>query len=116
MRTGVIGLLILGTLAAAPAAQNLDDMARLENDFRVIPNVTYHTASNMDLKVDLYVRRDTSQPQPTLLFFGDYILKWRKGLTIELREDLRLKGTFKDAVKALLRPARLRHMIPTKPR
>ena len=47
---------------------------------------------------------------------GDYIRKWRKGLTIELREDLRLKGTFKDAVKALLRPARLRHMIPTKPR
>ena len=33
----------------------------------------------------------------------------------ELREDLRLKGTFKDAVKALLRPARLRHVIPTKP-
>ena len=51
-----------------------------------------------------------------LVKFGDYIRKWRKGLTIELREDLRLKGTFKDAVKALLRPARLRHMIPTKPR
>ena len=50
------------------------------------------------------------------LLLGDYIRKWRKGLTIELREDLRLKGTFKDAVKALLRPARLRHMIPTKPR
>ncbi len=83
MRTGAIGLLILGTLAAAPAAQNLDDMARLENDFRVIPNVTYHTASNMDLKVDLYVRRDTSQPQPTLLFFhgGGWIVGAKEART-----------------------------------
>ena len=32
----------------------------------------------------------------------------------ELREDLRLKGTFKDAVKALVRPVRVRQVMPTK--
>ena len=34
----------------------------------------------------------------------------------ELREDLRLKGTFKDAVKALVRPVRVRQVMPPKPR
>ena len=30
----------------------------------------------------------------------------------ELREDLRLKGTFEDGVKALLRPVRVRKVMP----
>ena len=30
----------------------------------------------------------------------------------ELREDLRLKGTFEDAVKALLSPVRVRKVMP----
>ena len=34
----------------------------------------------------------------------------------ELREDLRLRGTFKAAVKALLRPVRVRQVMPPKPR
>ena len=34
----------------------------------------------------------------------------------ELREDLRLKGTFKDAVKALLRPVTMRKVLPPKSR
>ena len=32
----------------------------------------------------------------------------------ELREDLRLKGTFEDAVKALVRPFRVRQVMPPK--
>ena len=34
----------------------------------------------------------------------------------ELREDLRLKGTFKDAVKALVRTVRVRRVKPPKAR
>ena len=30
----------------------------------------------------------------------------------ELKEDLRLKGTFQDVIKALLRPVRLRRVTP----
>ena len=33
----------------------------------------------------------------------------------ELREDLRLKGTFEDAVKALVSPVRVRQGMPPKP-
>ena len=33
----------------------------------------------------------------------------------ELREDLRLKGRFEDAVKALVRPVRVRQVMPPKP-
>ncbi len=34
----------------------------------------------------------------------------------ELREDLRLKGTFEDAIKALVRPVRVRQVMPPKSR
>ena len=34
----------------------------------------------------------------------------------ELREDLRLKGRFEDAVKALVRPVRVLKVMPPKPR
>ena len=33
----------------------------------------------------------------------------------ELREDLRLQGQFEDAVKALVRPVRVRQVMPPKP-
>ena len=32
----------------------------------------------------------------------------------ELREDLRLKGTFEDAIKALVRPVTVRKVMPPK--
>ena len=64
---GVVAL--VGMLVTTPQAQNTDPMARLENDFRVVPNITYLTASNMDAKLDLYVRRGVTTPQPTLIFF-----------------------------------------------
>ena len=34
----------------------------------------------------------------------------------ELRDDLRLKGRFEDAVKALVSPVRVRQVMPKKPR
>ena len=32
----------------------------------------------------------------------------------ELREDLRLEGTFEDAIKALVQPAKVRYVLPKK--
>ena len=34
----------------------------------------------------------------------------------ELREDLRIEGTFEEAIKALVRPVRVRQVKPTKSR
>ena len=64
---GVVAFIVM--LVATPQAQNTDQMARLENDFRLVPNITYLTASNMDAKLDVYVRHGVTTPQPTLIFF-----------------------------------------------
>lgn len=38
------------------------------NEYQVFPNLTYLTASNYELKLDIYKRRDATGPQPTLIF------------------------------------------------
>jgi acetyl esterase/lipase len=47
-----------------------------QNEYQVIANVTYMTASGYDSKLDVYKRRDTTAPQPTLVFYhgGGWIL------------------------------------------
>src|ERR671934_324062 len=60
-------LLAVPTLAAAQDS-SLAWAARLENNYRIVPNVTYLTASNWDAKLDLYVTRTPDKPLPTLIF------------------------------------------------
>jgi len=43
--------------------------AHATNEYQVFPNVTYLVASNWEAKLDIYKRRDTTGPQPTLIFF-----------------------------------------------
>ena len=38
------------------------------NEYQVFPNLTYLTASNYELKLDIYKRRDTTDSQPTLIY------------------------------------------------
>ena len=66
-------LIIAVLLAAASASVRAQDSAlawaaRLEGDFRILPNITYLTASNWDAKLDLYVTRTPETPLPTVLF------------------------------------------------
>ncbi len=42
--------------------------ARLENTYRILPNVTYLTASNWEARLDLFVTRTPETPLPTLIF------------------------------------------------
>lgn len=39
------------------------------NDYDIQPNLTYATANNTELKLDLYLPRDRSTPKPTLILF-----------------------------------------------
>jgi acetyl esterase/lipase len=56
-------------LSVALAAQDAVQWAvRLENDYRIVPNITYLTASNWDAKLDLYVTRTPDRPLPTLIW------------------------------------------------
>jgi acetyl esterase/lipase len=43
--------------------------AHAANQYRVVPDVTYLTASNYESKLDIYARRDVTTPQPTLVYF-----------------------------------------------
>jgi len=60
---------LLLLLSVAPQAQDAISLAvRLESDYRIVPNVTYLTASNWDAKLDLYVTRTPDKPLPTLIW------------------------------------------------
>ena len=39
------------------------------NSYRVLPNITYMTATGCESKLDVYRRRDTTNAQPTLVFY-----------------------------------------------
>ena len=68
MKRCIAIVVLLTASVAALQAQSSDPSARLEHEFRIVPNVTYLTASGYDAKVDLYLRRDDTTPQPTLIF------------------------------------------------
>ena len=60
---------LLLLFSVAPQAQGPISLAvRLESDYRIVPNVTYLTASNWDAKLDLYVTRTPDKPLPTLIW------------------------------------------------
>src|SRR5437867_7037357 len=62
--------LLVSAVSSVAAAQDspLAWAARLENSYRIVPNVTYLTASNWDAKLDLYVTRTPDKPLPTLIW------------------------------------------------
>ena len=55
--------------------------------------------------------KETKQPQPRTV---DVVDPSYQPTRAELREDLRLKGAFEDAIKALVRPVKLRYVKPLK--
>jgi acetyl esterase/lipase len=66
-------VLMLSTLLMMPATAGAQDSpltwaARLESEYRIVPDVTYLTASNYEAKLDLYVTRTADKPLPTLIW------------------------------------------------
>lgn len=43
--------------------------ATVQNDFRVVSNITYMKANNMELKVDVYTPRNSDGPVPTFIYY-----------------------------------------------
>ncbi|MGH7497197.1 MAG: hypothetical protein ACREOO_33015 [bacterium] len=52
-------------LAQAPTLGNWEDYVAGEYDIQ--PNITYATANNTELKLDLYLPRDRSAPKPVTI-------------------------------------------------
>jgi acetyl esterase/lipase len=70
-----------------PAAAELSPSAawaiHAVNEYLVIPDVTYLIASNQELKLDVYKRRETDGPQPTVIFMhGGYWIWGEKGESV----------------------------------
>lgn len=72
MRTPIVLALSLMTLAAPAAFAQLppsaDWAAHAANQYQTFANLTYVTASNYEAKLDIYKRRDTTGPQPTVIY------------------------------------------------
>jgi acetyl esterase/lipase len=68
----LIALSLLILVMSAPAFAQLPPSAEwavhAANRYQIFPNVTYLTASNWEAKMDIYKRRDTTGPQPTLVY------------------------------------------------
>lgn len=87
MRTKVMTLLMLVVASAGyaqetPAAWTI----ALEDSYRVVPNVTYVTASNYEAKLDLYVSRSPDQLRPTMIFIhgGGWVNGVKEGSVMSL--------------------------------
>ena len=65
----VIALLIaVAGSASAQLPPTATFAAQLASQYQVASNVTYRTASNQQLKMDVYYRRGVTTPQPTLVY------------------------------------------------
>ena len=64
---------LLFLLPVSFTAQQKDDpgnwVDHASADYDIQPNITYATANNTDLKLDLYLPKDKSKPSPTLVLF-----------------------------------------------
>jgi len=70
VRSGfVIALLFaVAVSASAQLPPSATFAAQLASQYQVASNVTYRTASNQQLKMDVYYRRGVTTPQPTLVY------------------------------------------------
>jgi acetyl esterase/lipase len=68
----VIALLLAVAVSASaqlpPSTTTATFAAQLASQYQVASNVTYRTASNQQLKMDVYYRRGVTTPQPTLVY------------------------------------------------
>jgi acetyl esterase/lipase len=68
----ITGLSSVGVAQKTPGAEMIDaaDWAtHAQNQYAILPNVTYLTATGYEAKLDVYRRRDVTTPQPTLVFY-----------------------------------------------
>ena len=73
-------LLLLTSSAFAQLPPAAEWAARAQSQYEVIPNVTYLTASGYESKLDVYRRKDTTTPQPTIIFIhgGGWVIRTKE--------------------------------------
>ena len=64
----LVGLLVLPLQVGAQVGDTTGFLAHVSNEYRVVPNVTYHVASNAESKLDLYLPRNADGATPVLMY------------------------------------------------
>jgi acetyl esterase/lipase len=88
-KTPILASLLLAMLGQPGFAQlspSASWAAHAANDYQVIPNVTYLTASNFEAKMDIYQRRGATSPQPTVIYMhgGFWVAGTKEGSLMAL--------------------------------
>ena len=70
IRSSFPALLVLALLPAASAqlSEPAAFAAQAQNQYGIVPNITYLTANNWEAKLDVYVPREVTRPNPTLIY------------------------------------------------
>src|SRR5437764_9642347 len=55
-------------VARAQLSETAAFASQLQNQYRIVPNITYLTANNWEAKLDVYVPREINRPNPTLIY------------------------------------------------
>ena len=81
-----LACMILAVPSLAQLSPSASWAVDLANRYRVAPNVTYHTVDGVELKMDVYARRDVQTPQPTLVFMhgGFWVAGNKEGSLLSL--------------------------------
>jgi acetyl esterase/lipase len=61
-------ILALSVSSSAQTTSSTEWAVHAANRYQIFPNLTYLTASNYEAKLDIYKRRDTTGPQPTVIY------------------------------------------------
>ncbi|MCU0412495.1 MAG: alpha/beta hydrolase [Bacteroidetes bacterium] len=77
--------LITGTLVGQPLVDSSWTFNAV-NEYRVVAGITYSTASNVESKLDVYVRRTAPASAPTLVYFhgGGWVTGSKEGVQMNL--------------------------------
>ncbi|MCR4439958.1 MAG: alpha/beta hydrolase [bacterium] len=90
----LIVVLLWSALLLAQGQQPLADpwVDYVAGEYDIVPDITYHTANNVDLKLDLYVSKDRSRLRPAVLLFhgGGWVAGQKERNVLQLLPYLRL--------------------------
>jgi acetyl esterase/lipase len=64
----LLPLILFAVNATAQLSPTAEWATHAANEYQVFPNITYLTANNYEAKLDVYKLRETTTPQPTLIW------------------------------------------------
>lgn len=85
-------MVVVSTAAPAVAEDAASWSAWLSSEYRVTPNVTYKIADNVEQKLDVYARRNSDGPTPTVIYIhgGGWVGGTKEGSVLALAPYLEM--------------------------